>query len=386
MEKTVLVLGAGVSAPYKYPIGSTLVRNIIKTWKGADNVPDARRYISLAKALDDVAAKSIDRFLSAKENFLEIGIECIVDQILAAEARSVGSEPDPEEDFYSLLVDLDETLYEQLTIVSFNYDRLLERKFLKRLEALSGSRSDAVERLRRLKIIHIHGRMPPLFKEECPSLGLASDQAIPYALEDIEGFEKNARDFAVHFALKHFKTVYTNDEKPNVAAVNAIKRANRIFFLGFGFDEKNMLKLGIGADGVHYDWGSKQVAGTCYRMDKTDLNKTRNKYPFFKKNLFEVNARQFFADCVCIDDSDADEVELAFNKRTCCEIAAIQTQPVAREDAIGVSRQRICDACGILSQVRYTRSPGGKVWRIEKLTQVASPGSFDSKNIANLED
>ena len=42
----------------------------------------------------------------------------------------------------------------------------------------------------------------------------------------------------------------------------ALKNAKRIFFLGFGFDEKNMVKLGINVEGIKFDWESKYIAGT----------------------------------------------------------------------------------------------------------------------------
>src|SRR5690606_1400983 len=135
-------------------------------------------------------------------------------------------------------------------------------RLFKKLRVLCrGNDEKAMAKLQLLKIHHVHGRMLPLSALEAQSQGLNHSCYAPYGLEDSSLEQQRLfGQIAKEYAATSFKTIYTNSEQPDEMAVAAIKWAKRVFFLGFGYDDKNMLKLGINVEGITYDWSAKYVA------------------------------------------------------------------------------------------------------------------------------
>ena len=162
--KTVLVLGAGASAPYKFPTGKKLVRQIrdfagspkaeewlracdlwVTRYHAADrtallpNVASLMQSLSLELKWCD--PDSIDQFLELRQDMAEAGILLISILLLDAEHKS-------EEHLWSdetgghwynylkqQLTNLPETLgQDQVRMISFNYDRSLEHYLFRSLK------------------------------------------------------------------------------------------------------------------------------------------------------------------------------------------------------------------------------------------------------------
>ncbi len=363
MEKTVLVVGAGLSVPYGYPSGERLVSDIISRWKNnSKNIPRS----NLAKGLESYAALSIDRYLSEKTVFLNTGISIIAEQLVDAEVASLSVTPGNEADIFKLLLNqIQEPDFPKLTIISFNYDRLFEWRFLRKLKELKGSDSEAVECLSKMKIEHVHGRLAPINSEEAKAMGPGWDQFCPYGFEGISDRREREmfKAILVKLATEHFKTVYTNDDKPNEKAVAAIKAAKRVFFLGFGFDEKNMYKLGIGKNDIEYDWASKCVAATCLDMRPVGIKKVERDYKFLSGRLFPVSAYRFFTDHFCLTDATLDPEKSKIAQRDCCEITARQS-PKKRADAntVGFEDYIDCLECNSRALIAYSRGVPDGPW------------------------
>lgn len=360
MEKTVLILGAGISFPYQYPSGELLVQNIIARWKHGGN--DSPSFQTLASGLSDSGALSIDRFLSDVPAFVDIGLSAIVFELLEAEKKNLRNEVPTDEDIFKLFQNqIEEEYFSDLTVLTFNYDRLFEWKFLKRLTTLSGgNRNMALERFSKLKIEHIHGRLITLYPEETQTQG---DNNVPYGSigsnEDVKIFRRVASEDAI----KRLKTVFTNTESPNSNAVSAIKNAKRIFFLGFSFDDRNMKKLGIGVPGIRYDWESKCVAGTCFRMPAVARKKVTSAYPFLAGRLFDVSAKRFFSEHFSLTDPNHDVTDTELSGRSCCEISAIQEQKGSVDSRVTMYHEPIvCTECKGSYQVEYSRNSDADVW------------------------
>jgi len=373
MDKTVLILGAGFSVPYGYPSGEGLVKDIIAKGKRNRGAREA-----LARGLEDYSsALSIDRYLSENAQHLALGIGAIVEELLEAENKSLSETPDESSDIIKLLLnELSEASFSRLTILSFNYDRLLEWRFLRKLRALHGDENIAQSKLNLLKIEHIHGRLTSLTKEEeaisnpnwGPPVPYAMQSATAMSVDTRKRFEKTLFDSA----QTHFKTVYTNDNKPNTVAVGAIKAAKRIFFLGFGFDEKNMQKLGIGVPGITYAWNSKCVAGTILNLKPVPLKKVVSAYPFLGGRLHALTAKELFTEKHCLYDSSLDIVKTSVALKDCCEITAIQEQKPRNYNDVGYQDDVDCIECGRVATIYYSRRTSEDPWFVQVRLKRAS--------------
>ena len=155
-EKTLFILGAGASCPYKYPTGKELRRLIYEEFpyrygKLSEKINSSEVGISRSVIQDDIqlapkfadnffksSTPSIDLFLARNPNFSNIGKKAIALSIWLAESKSCFRENvDQNQDWYSYLYQrMTETLtepdsYEQInqnkiSFITFNYDRSLQ--------------------------------------------------------------------------------------------------------------------------------------------------------------------------------------------------------------------------------------------------------------------
>jgi hypothetical protein len=197
---TVLILGAGASQPYGYPVGSDLKKIIINSLTNmADNnsgwVNELGFSIDLVKEFiskfNMSRRPSIDSFLAKqKEEFAEIGKIAIVDAIINSEDCQKLETPG-EDDWYGYLVEnlyeydnIDE-ISENIKIISFNYDRSLETFLIRPLKGTYKeleSVNDCAAIVKKIPIVHIYGRVDSLpwedsgngraYGENCTSINL----------------------------------------------------------------------------------------------------------------------------------------------------------------------------------------------------------------------
>ncbi len=378
MQKTVLITGAGFSMPYGYPSGKSLVTNIIKEYKKEHHLN------LLAEQLKDSSMESIDKFIN-EQNKLEqkdiakAAIEAITYQILKAEEDSLSKEAESSQDIVKFLLNkLDESDYHNITIITFNYDRYLEYRLYKMLFLRHKDNSKAMTALKKLKIIHMHGRMIPFCENDLDEYDEL--KIVPYGIEThcnsrnlIPEALAQFKKMCVDFAQKDFKTVDSDADERTVEAKNAIKSAQRVFFLGFGFDKKNMEKLEITPENCHhwspYDWTNKVVAATALDIKQVQLNEIYTNYPFLaKNNLMATTVKDFFESHFDLLNSDYDRIKS--NIKSCCEMHSRQefTKPesVSRFDEIdGLQKDMDCATCGkkIRSIFEWTR---GGTWQFQK--------------------
>jgi hypothetical protein len=168
---TVLVLGAGASKPYGYPLGRELVNTIVKNVlnfdsdlsKELDHVPRViwRRF---GEALKASASPSIDAFLESRPDFIDIGRYAIAFELLRCEKPEIFYEKD---DWYHYLYDKmrDPNRFEsfgesKISIITFNYDRSLEFFLYTALKhSFQENFGELVQNFRKIPIIHVHGQL-----------------------------------------------------------------------------------------------------------------------------------------------------------------------------------------------------------------------------------
>ncbi len=175
-KRTVLVLGAGASSPYGFPLGKGL-RDLIAGMRGEYRAAVAASVGTEGGGalVDEFIGKlrtsgypSVDWFLEDYPEFAEVGRAAIAASLIPREKQKTLLPPNaPDSHWYELLINAMDNpkgafSENRLSIVTFNYDRSLEFYLLEVLKTRRGSEERAVEELRSLPIIHVHGSLGPL--------------------------------------------------------------------------------------------------------------------------------------------------------------------------------------------------------------------------------
>lgn len=286
--RTVLILGAGASYDYGFPLGEALIKNIREFVSNINSdesellkkIGHSNSTISdFHRALYKTGRNTIDTFLSSKPQFIEIGKDSICIEILKREheypLRTV------ENNWYKLLynkiIEDDFSLINNtsLTIITFNYDRSLEYYLI---DTLKSDFNDeiAVKVFNKIKIVHIHGKLGELPLTD----GEFFEGCLPY--NSFKNHGKVHRDAFINevylkilHARKSFRTIFEQEENlinSNQPIIEALSMPCEVFFLGFGFDKKNLdliLKQSV---------LNPQVAlhGTYYKSDSSQINELKD--------------------------------------------------------------------------------------------------------------
>jgi len=259
IQSVVFVLGAGASCPYGFPSGRELREQIInrhvtdcQSYLSATNRENPRipEYLETARQFVDAfrraTTKSVDLFLARNPEFSKEGRRAIAFRILAAEHASSFREETKKksEDWYTWLFeqmtdklvkkgDYSRFSENDVAIITFNYDRSLEH-FL--YDSLSNSFKSigpqkVMEQLNHVKICHVFSQVGPLEWQGQPN-------AIPYRV--------NVNEVGIDTLADNIRIAYDEGENPKLQeAHNLLSRANRVFFLGFGYADENLDTLGI---------------------------------------------------------------------------------------------------------------------------------------------
>lgn len=240
---TVLVLGAGASLPYGFPLGSELRSEIL-------GLPQSRSAVALNTSIKQhplftefvdafMASRrySIDAFLATRMRFAEVGKQVIAAALLYRETNSVDRLRNSlQQDWYDYLwnrlstVPWDELNFDNLSVVTFNYDRSLEFFLLSAARGTYGvTEEEAVAKLRQLKIVHVYG-----------------DLGSPWPGDPrYVSFGEGLSDNVVLRIAEWLKVIpeARDDDAVFIEAQGILTRAEAICFLGFGFDELNLRRL-----------------------------------------------------------------------------------------------------------------------------------------------
>lgn len=312
-----MIFGAGVSSEYGYPIGSKLVRNL----KSALDRQGHRTHAKILQDLNAINPYSIDYFLYRKPNHSEIIKQLLIQHLLDVEANnfdfirevSDGNGGVVEKDtFYKMLFNiLPVEKYDRLTVITFNYDRSFEGYFLKALMALyAETLEQAYERFKKIKVIHVYGRLPALGRNIEQEHGILINSpndfwGCPYG--DYPRHKSMESNIA-KFAIERLFTVHEDGNKQTTSfgenlyfIYRAISDAKRIFFLGFGYHDLNMEILGFKESHLfkaHFDseyrseLKKKTIAGTAQGLGGVEIRRISKTYGIHK--LINCNNLEFF--------------------------------------------------------------------------------------------
>lgn len=272
-KPTLLILGAGASAPYGLPTAFTLKKAICEQL-GVNTSELTRQLVSVGFDGDAIQTfrselamslrKSVDRFLERCANRIEIGKAAIAAYLLGCERHAKLYDPANDDNwvehvFEAMDAPLVEIAANDIRFVTYNYDRSLEEMLFNAIKhGDSGVTDDqAAKVLRRLMIVHLHGTLSPHPAFDPKGLPFGS---APTA--------DNIRRAAEHIEIVH----QVDPQSKNFqAAKDAIRWARRIIFLGFGFDAINVNRLKLFApDSISSLPSYDEILGTAVDLEDTD--------------------------------------------------------------------------------------------------------------------
>ncbi|MGE0446080.1 MAG: hypothetical protein AB7P99_12705 [Vicinamibacterales bacterium] len=281
---TLFVLGAGASKPFGYPTGAEL-RAILCSASIRDS--DGTVYRKLVEAGNQPAQikeftnafersgfVSIDRFLALRQDFASTGraaiaaaiSECNSEWRLYRTAQSDGKYVPGTSDWYSYLWErmtagaanaTDVMRENKVSFITFNYDRSLERFLLNSLTYGFGADSaQSSQLLSEFPIHHVYGSLARKGQEDVHNDGMPPPQVL--------------REFAENIRVMPNQRP---DEDPR--CLEMFNAADQVFFLGFGFDEMNCMRLGLGQV---FAAKSPRVFATCLKQPKGEVAVIRSRF------------------------------------------------------------------------------------------------------------
>jgi hypothetical protein len=171
---------------------------------------------------------------------------------------------------------------ENISIITFNYDRSLEQFLFRALLAYikSHQQTEVVRILRRLKIVHVYGSLGPL----------------PWQSETGNGVEYGELNSLDAAASRLDLVRRDGTPKAYKEILGILVEANRWLFLGFGFDPLNLNSLGFGPDGA-----VQTIRGQKERVLPLEIFSSAFKLPESEK----ARGRRRIGDVVYRDEMDA---------------------------------------------------------------------------------
>jgi hypothetical protein len=286
-RKTTLILGAGASAPSSFPTGYKLLREVVEKITPYNLVPnyavlehanllrqlgyDIPLISKFREALLKSGKTSVDAFLEFRPEFIPIGKAVIAIALIQCEQEKHLFKCDGKS-WYEYLFNQLNTRFEefdqnQLSILTFNYDRSLEHFLFTALKNASGKPDDGcAEKLKSIPIIHLHGDLG-----ELPPLGntLVRPYNTTISLE------------ALRIATQRIKIIHegvANDPQFQLAH-KILSESEVVCFLGFGYHPLNMERLGIKnlkKSGIN----GKEIIGSSFGLTNAESKQIDGRYGF----------------------------------------------------------------------------------------------------------
>jgi len=248
---TVLILGAGASIPYNFPSGLQLVESILSFVNPRNSyLPEQAKLKQIGNftdkdleefysALLHSGCTSIDLFLVCRPKFMKIGKIAIALSLIPFENEDnlfyFPFDPTKRPWYVKVLDKIRESPNvfhkNQLSIVTFNYDRSIDHYLFRSIQNTFDLKDDDCAKLMEaIPIVHVHGKLGKLPWEGTPYR--------PYSTLSNSEPDINA-------AIEQIKIITESEENSEEfkKARLILWPAQRIFLLGFGYNDLNLKRL-----------------------------------------------------------------------------------------------------------------------------------------------
>jgi hypothetical protein len=276
-RQTVLVLGAGASAPYGFPLGRKLLFEIAGGLE-ASGTPLSDLLLDLDNELEyeDLAifrrnlllsyAPSVDAFLENRPEYMEVGKAAIAATLIPHEVDHDLYRSGTQVKWYEYLFQQmgarrDEFSENHLSVITFNYDRSIEYFFLIALKHRYGlEEEEAVDLLKGIPIVHVYGQLgKPHF--------LAPDG---------RNYTNEITPTTIKKCVPEIKILHEGVEDTNEfqRAHELISQAQILCFLGFGYQEVNVRRLKLNE---HLPRNCR-VLGSAFELETDELKRVEHMF------------------------------------------------------------------------------------------------------------
>lgn len=271
----VLVLGAGASYPYGFPLGRRLVFDIVQELQSSGSTLSVLLQLGyqrsdlnqFADALHRSNLPSIDSFLESRSALQELGKLAIAASLIPREdPRKLIRESGLQwyEFLFSKLFtrEAEEFPKKRISVITFNYDRSFEAALLSCIQHAYGIvPTAAIEIAKRIEVVHMYGQLGNFFPEATAGVRPYSTEVSPVVV----------RDAAMGIRVISEGRKDTPEMK---RARELIDTASEVVFLGFGFHPDNVERLGFPREGQRL-----RVYATSIGMTETETNDASVSFP-----------------------------------------------------------------------------------------------------------
>ncbi len=256
---TLFILGAGASKPFGYPTGIELRESIITVTKEKEIVQSLGGHVDVhndrvqlyefINAFKGSGVYSIDSFLEYRPEYMYIGKMAIAASLIEKEVDN--HLRTTEGNWYMYLFDRIKVSFEKLdqnniSFITFNYDRSLEQFLFEAIRNLFGKKpEECAEKIEKIPIVHLYGQLHPLPWQEESGIMYSPNKRLIKRLKTAPITIKIISDEREVDSSEEFQKAY-----------KLVKDARRIYFLGFGFDETNLKRLKISLMKEKMIWGT----------------------------------------------------------------------------------------------------------------------------------
>jgi hypothetical protein len=271
---TVLILGAGASMHLDFPSGRKLKSEILdflqdkwdpqyETMIQLGN--DESKIKNFSGALYKSGKASVDAFLENRFEYLHIGKQAMALALMKYE--------DPIKLFkangnwYNYLFEkMDSSMnswgQNALSIITFNYDRSIDSfLFTAVVNSFGVTNEVASKMMENIPIIHFYGNLGDLDWQSQNGRSFSNK----YEIEDIRN------------AAKSIRVIHEGDpiDTTLLSTKSILSNAQRIIFLGFGYNETNLIRLGFEKND---NYKNSSIYGSCYDFTKLEKQNLINRF------------------------------------------------------------------------------------------------------------
>jgi len=247
-KQTVLVLGAGASAPFGFPTGYQLLQQVLSMPRAQVEKCgfDEDRIDSFRLALQRSGRTSVDEFLENRPDFMDIGKLVIALALIPHESDERLFDRQNAPSWYDHLFDklnapFDAFTDNRLTVITFNYDRSLEwYLYVVLSNAYKLDRAVSLKAVKSIPIVHVHGQLGPLSYSDEPG------RAYNYE-------PSKAREAA--------------------SGIKVVHEAEKVYFIGFAYHAANVKRLRIDEIPSH-----TVICGSAYGMTGAESQQAKTRF------------------------------------------------------------------------------------------------------------